>query len=216
VKDAQPSCLSRLTTAWMEPIRTQRELAKNSVALALGRQARAFNKSYQPTEFQVGDEVLLNPHLMNLWPKSKLNPRYEGPFQVIDRVGRLAYRLRLGSQLKIHPVISVAHLVLYKRSPKPFGSRTLQAPTRSNKIEEEFEVEALLNHRYRCNATTKRWTLEFLVKFKGYDEPEMIPIQNSHDLRTDYQRSDRWNENEVAVRKERLEKISRRKAVTKN
>jgi hypothetical protein len=74
----------------MEPIRTQRELAKNSVALALGRQARAFNKSHQPTEFQVGDEVLLNPHLMNLWPKSKLNPRYEGLFQVIDRVGRLA------------------------------------------------------------------------------------------------------------------------------
>ena len=41
----------------------------------------------------------------------KLGPRFIGPFEILERVGEVAYRLRLSEELKgVHDVFHVSHL----------------------------------------------------------------------------------------------------------
>ena len=45
--------------------------------------------------------------------RGKLNPRYVGPFEILDRVGTLAYRLALPPSA--HPVHNVFHVSLLRK-----------------------------------------------------------------------------------------------------
>ena len=50
--------------------------------------------------------------------KGKLSPRYVGPFDVIERVGEVAYRVALPPQLShVHNVFHVSVLKGYKYHP---------------------------------------------------------------------------------------------------
>ena len=66
-------------------------------------------------EFAVGDMVYLKlvPYqLQSLNPHShhKLLPQFYGPFEVLQRVGKVAYKLNLPATTKIHPVFHVSCL----------------------------------------------------------------------------------------------------------
>ena len=50
--------------------------------------------------------------------KEKLAPRYIGPFQILNRVGKVSYRLALPSQMsQVHPVFHVSLLRQYVADP---------------------------------------------------------------------------------------------------
>nr|GFC26146.1 putative reverse transcriptase domain-containing protein [Tanacetum cinerariifolium] len=57
----------------------------------------------KPMEFQVGDKVMLKVSTWNgvvrFGKREKLNPRYVGPFNVLERVGDVAYKLDLPKEL---------------------------------------------------------------------------------------------------------------------
>ncbi|GJY27946.1 putative reverse transcriptase domain-containing protein [Tanacetum coccineum] len=82
--------------------------------------ARYHQKSYadnrhKPLEFSVGDQVLLKVSpwkgVVRFGKKGKLAPRYIGPFKIIERIGPLAYRLRLPQELSsIHDTFHVSNL----------------------------------------------------------------------------------------------------------
>ncbi|GJT28501.1 ty3-gypsy retrotransposon protein [Tanacetum coccineum] len=73
------------------------------------------NRSRREVEFNVGDKVLvkLQPyHQITLARRlsNKLAKRYYGPFEILERVGKVAYRLGLPPTSKIHPVFHVSLL----------------------------------------------------------------------------------------------------------
>lgn len=66
-------------------------------------------------EYSVGDWVYLRlrPYLQTIVAMKrslKLSPRYFGPFQIIQRIGKMAYWLLLPKESKIYPVFHVSCL----------------------------------------------------------------------------------------------------------
>ena len=73
-------------------------------------------------EFNVGDYVFLKVTPMRgvtrFGVKGKLAPRYVGPFEVIERIGEVAYRLHLPAHLgHVHNVFHVSMLRKYTPDP---------------------------------------------------------------------------------------------------
>nr|GEW65723.1 putative reverse transcriptase domain-containing protein [Tanacetum cinerariifolium] len=82
--------------------------------------ARDRQKSYVDNrrnllEFSVGDKVLLkvSPRkgVVRFSKRSKLSPRYVRPFEIVERVGPVAYRLRLSQELMgVHDTFHVSNI----------------------------------------------------------------------------------------------------------
>ncbi|GKB66447.1 hypothetical protein Tco_0927859 [Tanacetum coccineum] len=69
----------------------------------------------KPLEFEVGNRVLLKVKpwkgVVHFGEKGKLAPRYIGPFEILERIGLIAYRLRLPEELNsMHDTFHVSNL----------------------------------------------------------------------------------------------------------
>ncbi|KAK6145371.1 hypothetical protein DH2020_022191 [Rehmannia glutinosa] len=75
------------------------KLIKERIRTAQSRQKSYADKRIKDFEFEVGDEVFLrlSPRKGLINPKKggKLSPRYVGPYKILQRIGKLAYRLEL-------------------------------------------------------------------------------------------------------------------------
>ena len=76
--------------------------------------------------------------------KGKLNPRFIGPYEVIEKVGPMAYRLALPPELeKIHSVFHVSMLRMYRSEPSHVvSSETIELIPDLTYEEETVEVLA--------------------------------------------------------------------------
>nr|GEZ91631.1 hypothetical protein [Tanacetum cinerariifolium] len=82
--------------------------------------ARDRQKSYadlkrKPMEFQVGDKVMLKvlpwKGVVRFGKRGKLNPRYVGPFKVLEDIRKVAYKLELPEELRrVHNTFHVSNL----------------------------------------------------------------------------------------------------------
>nr|CAD1839633.1 unnamed protein product [Ananas comosus var. bracteatus] len=74
-------------------------------------------------EFTVGDHVFLKVSptkgVIRFGLRGKLNPRYIGPFEILERVNNVAYRVALPPSLAgVHNVFHVSMLRKYVQDPK--------------------------------------------------------------------------------------------------
>nr|GFC71792.1 putative reverse transcriptase domain-containing protein [Tanacetum cinerariifolium] len=96
------------------------------------------DKRRKPLEFSVGDYVLLKVSpwkgIVRFGKKGKLAPRFVGPFEIIEKVGPVAYRLDLPEELNgVQDTFHVSNL------KKCLADPTLQVSL------DEIRVDAKLN-----------------------------------------------------------------------
>ncbi|GKA63073.1 hypothetical protein Tco_0762679 [Tanacetum coccineum] len=99
--------------------------------------ARDRQKSYadlkrKPMEFQVADRVMLKVSpwkvVVRFGKRGKLNPRYVGPFKVLEKIGTVAYKLDLPQELiRVHNTFHVSNL------KKCYSDEPLAVPLQDNK-----------------------------------------------------------------------------------
>ncbi|GJS89063.1 putative reverse transcriptase domain-containing protein [Tanacetum coccineum] len=111
---------------------------KDRLKATRDRQKSYGDKRRKPLEFSVGDYVLLKVSpwkgVVRFRKKGKLAPRFVRPFEIIEKVGPVAYRLDLPKELDgVHDTFHVSNL------KKCLVDPTLQVPL------DEIQVDAKLN-----------------------------------------------------------------------
>nr|GFB09686.1 putative reverse transcriptase domain-containing protein [Tanacetum cinerariifolium] len=111
---------------------------KDKLKAARDRQKSYVNKRRKPLKFSVGDYVLLKVShrkcVVRFGKKEKLAPRFVGPFEIIEKVGPMNYRLDLPQDLDgVHDTFHVSNL------KKCLADPTLQVPL------DEIRVDGKLN-----------------------------------------------------------------------
>ncbi|GJZ84047.1 hypothetical protein Tco_0649220 [Tanacetum coccineum] len=78
-------------------------LIKEKLKAGRDRQKSCADNRRKPLEFEVGDRVMLKVSpwegVILFGEKGKLAPRYVGPFEILEIIGPVAYRLRLPEEL---------------------------------------------------------------------------------------------------------------------
>ncbi|GKB49849.1 putative reverse transcriptase domain-containing protein, partial [Tanacetum coccineum] len=111
---------------------------KDRLKAACDHQKSYADKRRKPLEFSVGDYVLLKVSpwkgVVRFGKKGKLAPRFVRPFEIIKKVGLMAYRLELPGELNgVHDTFHVSNL------KKCLADPTLQVPL------DEIRFDAKLN-----------------------------------------------------------------------
>ncbi|GKE62460.1 putative reverse transcriptase domain-containing protein, partial [Tanacetum coccineum] len=88
---------------------------KQRMQVARDRQKTYADLKRKPMEFQVGDKVMLKVSpwkgVVRFGKRGKLNPRYVGPFKVLEKVRSVAYKLELPEELsRVHNTFHVSNL----------------------------------------------------------------------------------------------------------
>jgi actin-related protein len=93
------------------------------IEAAQARQKSYADKRRKPIEFEVGDNVYLKVSPMKgvqrFGVKRKLAPQYVGPYQIMEKSGRVAYKIQLPPEIgAIFLVLHVSQLKKCLRMPK--------------------------------------------------------------------------------------------------
>ena len=146
------------------------------------------DKHRHDVNFVVGDRVFVHrewltpPSMRSRIAKArKLSNIWVGPYEVLERVGKNAYRLLLPTGSLCHDVINVTALKKY-HEPRDTSRKLSQDPVITDNGEIEYEVESIWDHSLfnRNMPSGARSSLEFHVAWKGFppEEASWEPVAN--------------------------------------
>ena len=170
---------------------------QDAIAFANMSAKHNYDRRHRALDIEAGDYVLLRLHKGYNIPSAKskkLSQQYAGPFKVIERIGRMAYRLDIPLHWRVHPVFSVAMLEPvpppnedpYNRPrPEQPSSIFVEGDTDNYK---SYELEKIVDKRVSAKGKVK-----YLVRWKGYGPEEddwrtTKELENAKDLVEDYER----------------------------
>ncbi|GJR35041.1 putative reverse transcriptase domain-containing protein [Tanacetum coccineum] len=119
---------------------------KQRMQVARDRQKSYANLKRKPMEFQVGDKVMLKVSpwkgVVRFGKRGKLNPRYVGPFKVLEKVRSVAYKLELPEELsRVHNTFHVSNLKkCYADEPLAIPLDGLHVDDKLQFVEEPVEI----------------------------------------------------------------------------
>ncbi|KAK1414363.1 hypothetical protein QVD17_16561 [Tagetes erecta] len=148
-------------------------IAREKLKEAQSRQKSYADQHRRELEFKVGDHVFLKVSpcrgVRRFGIKGKLSPRYIGPFEILERVGEVSYRLALPPQLShVHNVFHVSLLRGYNYHPLHVISYPLHEIHEDLSYEEE--PEAILDRQERV---MRKRAIPFVkVLWKNHSERE--------------------------------------------
>ena len=109
---------------------------------AQDRQKSYADKRKKDLEFEVEDRVFLKlspwKGVVRFVKRGKLSPRYIGPFEIVERIGPVAYRLDFPEELsRVHNVFHIFMLCKYISDP----SHVIEAPEIELKDDLSYEEQ---------------------------------------------------------------------------
>jgi hypothetical protein len=152
------------SAAFVERLQSSLSFARKCLIATQQRQKALADKNRVEKTLKVGDKVLLSTKYLNLKyseKSRKLLPKRIGPFEVVQVVGPVAYKLKMNPCWRVHPVFYVSLLEPYRESGR------VQPPPPPVEMEGafEYEVESILEHRFRGIKNPKAY---YKVAWKGY------------------------------------------------
>ena len=98
------------------------KVIRDRLKIAQDQQKSYADNRRRDLKFQVGDQVFMRispwKGVLRFRKKGKLSPRYMGPYEIVERIGEVAYRMRLPPELnRIHDVFHVSMLRKYIADP---------------------------------------------------------------------------------------------------
>ena len=169
---------NNLATDFVNRMKQVREEASSALKLAQDQMKWFYNrKRGDAIEYQPGDLVYIeNSNIKTDRPAKKLNDKQYGPFKVVKKEGKAAYRIQLPTSWKIHPVIN--EVLLSRYMPPTFPSQAQpKPPPPLDPIKNRYKVEEILD------SWLKYGKLEYKVYWKdfGKEEDTWEPVINVDD-----------------------------------
>jgi len=190
---------------FIEKMRKIQEEAKVALRKAQEEMKKFVDKKRgKGEEYRVEDLVLLSIKDLKWQMKGrrseKLMERFVGPYKVKGIVSSNAIELELPKSIKIHPVVNVSRVRLYK--PQIEGQKKTPPKPVIIEGEEEFEVEKILNKR------VVQGKEKFLVQWKEYIAEENTwenrkNLGNAKELVKEFERE--YREEAEELRRQELE-----------
>ncbi|XP_019058307.1 PREDICTED: uncharacterized protein LOC104816062 [Tarenaya hassleriana] len=141
---------------------------------AAARMKKFADKKRRPMEYNVGDQVMVKiipHHFLKMRTLHRgLTRKFDGPYPIIEKIGKMAYKLQLPERIKIHPVFHVSLLKPYKADPSDVDrNRSKRAPIPST-AQYTKEAEMILDRR-PISKQGARYR-EYYIKWKGLPDSQ--------------------------------------------
>jgi transposase InsO family protein len=156
------------------------KVIQDRLVTAQSRQKSYADKRRRPLEFSVGEHVFLRVSpmkgVLRFGRKGKSSPRFIGPFEILEKVGKVAYRLALPPDLSgVHPVFHVSMLRKYVHDPSHvIQHQTVQLDQNLSYIEQPLAIVDRCVKRLRSKEVAS-----VKVAWKGLNGEEMTWEQES-------------------------------------
>jgi len=156
----------------MQQLERNIELARNNMEMARNKQTHYANQHRRDVVFKEGEMVWLSTQHLNL-PDGitrKLSSRYTGPFQILEVISPVNYKLAIPEEWakkRMHPVFHVSLLKRYVPRIDSESSDSHIVDIQSSEEEPEYEVERIIGKRLG-----KDKQVQYLILWKGYPESE--------------------------------------------
>jgi hypothetical protein len=134
------------SAAFVERLQSSLSLARKCLIAAQQRQKAFVDQRRVEKIYKVGDKALMSTKYLNLkhsYTSRNFLPKWIGPFEVVQVVGPVAYKLKMNPGWRVHHVFHVSLLELYRDSD---GQVQPPPPPVDMEGALEYEVESILEH----------------------------------------------------------------------
>jgi hypothetical protein len=142
----------------------------DALAMAAVNAKQYYDGKHVPMFMNVGDVAYIRLHKGHSIPlaSKKLGQQRIGPFCILERIGRLAYKLDIPQHWRIHPVFTIAQLEPgHEGTADPYARPRPDEPGTvfvegDDEFNKSYELEKVLDKRI-----TPTGLIRYLVRWKG-------------------------------------------------